>query len=233
MPRSMLHVTCVAPVSLAVSMLVAGGCSPAAPASASPDSVTADAVDDSGAKGEKDAGVDMKDDGGLDMKDGGLGTRDDAGVGDDGGVASEDGGSGAVDAGHMGAVDAGPADAGMASGPDAGGNMNACLACAEARCTLPVNACLHSAACVDEGDCDLKCFDEAGGHFPGANSRCIEACTKDALATQQLLAALTCGFWVCPVECLVPLVSCGGTPSAEPPPGAPGCPAKALGAVSH
>lgn len=227
MLRSILPMAHVASVSLAL-MLVAAGCSPAGPGAA-PDSVTADAVDDSGAKGEKDAGADMKDDGGLDMKDGGVGTRDDAGVG------MEDAGSGAEDAGTVdaGSMDAGPKDAGMASGPDAGGSMNACLTCAEARCTTPVNACLHSSACVDEGDCDLKCFDEAGGHFPGANSKCIEACAKSALATQQLLAALTCGFWVCPAECLLPLTSCGGTTGAEPPPGAPGCPGKAPGAVSH
>ncbi len=170
-------------------------------------------ADDGGLPTKDDGGVDTKDDSGLGTKDdGGLGTKDDAGLGTD------DAGTGTPDAG------AGTADAGMPGLPDAGGGMNECFACAEQRgCLVQVNACVHSPACVQEGSCDLMCLESTG---PFVNPHCIESCSTDWHATQDLLAAVTCGFRVCPLECLRPLISCGGDAGLPGPvdPGKPGCP---------
>jgi hypothetical protein len=191
-------------------ILLACGCSSAGPGSQAVDPADEATASDSGGlptKGE-DSGLGTKDDSGLGTKDdSGLGTNEDAGPG------TEDAGSG------------GP-DAGMPVLPDAGGGMNECFACAEQRgCSVQVNACVHSQACVEEGSCDLMCL-ESAGPFGALNPHCVQSCTTDWHATQDLLAAVTCGFRVCPVECLRPLLSCGGdagVPGGAMDPGAPGC----------
>ena len=187
----MRQVPCVG-AALALAILVTCGCSPAAPA---PES---DAVDSMDAASESDSpGLPTKDeDSGLGDKDAGLGTKD-AGETADAEPGMQDAGAPTEDAGMTGTADA--------------GGMDECFACAEARCALPVNACLHSSACVEEGNCDLACLT---GSASAPNPRCVQSCTKDPLATQELLAAVTCGFAVCPKECLHVLISCGGDAGA-------------------
>jgi hypothetical protein len=191
-------------VALVGVMLFACGCTaPTSPEVA--DAVDVDASTDDGGlptKGDKDAGVGDKE-GGLGMKDAGLGTEDSGSAGDDGGTTIEDAGTGIHDAGT------GPEDAGMPGQPDAG-EMNECFACAEKKCAVEVNACLRSPACVEEGNCDLMCLGASAGPLAVPDPRCVQACTKNLQATQELLAAVTCGFTVCPVQCLRPLASCGG-----------------------
>jgi hypothetical protein len=222
--------------ALVAAILLASGCSapPGASASAatiqagSDPAADADTQDSGGGLPTKDeAGVGTKDDSGLGTKDdSGLGTKDDSGLGtkDDSGVATNDGG---------GTVDAGSAsDAGSSAPPDAGNEMDDCLSCAERRgCMAQVNECLHSPDCVDEGKCDLACL--TSSPFGAPNPHCIESCAKSWDATEDLLAAVTCGFHVCPAECLRPLVSCGGDAGAgHVEPSQPGC-LHPLAAVSY
>ncbi len=218
----MCPVRCLVP-GLVAAMLFAWGCSAPGPQSEAVDGPDAASAEDSGGlptKGD-DSGLGTKgDDGGLGTKgdDGGLGTKgDDGGLGtqgDDGGLAT------------MGDAGTGTEDAGMPGAPDAG-EMDACFACAEKRCGLQVNACLQSPACVEEGNCDLTCLTGAAGPFGAPNPHCIQSCTKDPRATGELLAAVECGFSVCPRECLRPLISCGGDAGA---PHEVGCPIeRALG----
>jgi hypothetical protein len=210
--------------ALALAILVTCGCSPAAPA---PES---DAVDSMDAASESDSpGLPTKDeDSGLGDKDAGLGTKD-AGLGTEDAGETADAGPGVQDAGP------GTEDAGMTGTADAGG-MDECFACAEAKCAVPVNACLHSSACVEEGNCDLGCFTGAAGVLGVPNPRCVQSCTKDPLATQELLAAVTCGFAVCPKECLRVLTSCGGDAGAfggEEPGSGLGCLSGRTGVAPH
>jgi hypothetical protein len=208
------QVPCVVP-ALVAAALFACGCSASGPQSQTFEPSSEFSQDDGGGlptKGD-DGGLGDKDDSGLGTKDdGGLGTKDDSGLG-----TGDDAGEGTTDAGS------GSTDAGTSTPPDAGGDMNACFACAEQRgCQVQVNACVHSASCVDEGKCDLGCL--SSGPFGALNPRCIESCSTDWHATQELLAAVTCGFRVCPVECLRPLISCGGDAGAGPvDPMEPGC----------
>ncbi len=212
------QVPCVVP-ALVAAALFACGCSASGPQSQAFQPSSAVSQDDGGlpTKGDDDSGLGTKDDGGLGTKDdGGLGTKDDGGLGtnDDGGLGTNDDGGGTTDAGT------GSTDAGTSGPPDAGGDMNACFACAEQRgCVAQVNACEHSQSCVDEGKCDLGCL--SSGPLGTLNPRCLESCSTDWQATQALLAAVTCGFRVCPVECLRPLISCGGDAGVEPM--EPGC----------
>ncbi len=197
-------------------ILLACGCS----SSAGPQSQAVGPADE--ALAADSGGLPTKDDGGVDTKDdSGLGTKDDGGLGtkDDAGLGTNDAGTGTPDAG------AGTADAGMPGLPDAGGGISECFACAEQRgCMVQVNACVHSPACVEEGSCDLMCL-ESAGPFGAVNSHCVQSCSTDWHATQDLLAAVTCGFRVCPLECLRPLISCGLDAGAPGPvnPGKPGC----------
>lgn len=193
--------------ALVAAILLASGCSAppganAATTQASSDPADADAQDSGGGLPTKDeAGVGTKDDSGL-------GTKDDSGLGtkDDSGVATNDAG-GTVDAGS------GSVDAGSSAPPDAGNEMDDCLTCAERRgCRAQVTECVNSPACVDEGKCDLACLTSSA--FGGPNPRCIESCAKKWDATEDLLEAVTCGFHVCPAECLRPLISCGGDAGA-------------------
>jgi hypothetical protein len=223
----MRQVPCVG-AALALAILVTCGCSPAAPA---PESDAVDSMD--AASGDDSPGLPTKgEDSGVGDKDAGLGTKD-AGLGtEDAGLGTEDAGE-TADAGP-GMQDAGPRpeDAGMTGTADAGG-MDECFACAEARCAVPVNACLHSSACVEEGDCDLACLT---GSASAPNPRCVQSCTKDPLATQELLAAVTCGFAVCPKECLHVLISCGGDAGAfggEEPGSGLGCLTGRTGVAPH
>jgi hypothetical protein len=197
-----VHLVPCRAVALASVMLFACGC--IAPASTEVvDAVDLDASAGDGGlptKGDKDAGIGEKE-GGLGMKDASLGTDDSGSAADDGGMATDDSGMGIRDAGP------GPEDAGMQS--DAGG-MNECFACAEKKCAVEVNACLRSPACVEEGNCHLMCLGASAGPLGVPDPRCVQACTKNLQATQELLAAVTCGFTVCPVQCLRPLTSCGG-----------------------
>jgi hypothetical protein len=173
--------------------------------------------DDAGVGTKDDSGLGTKDDSGLGTKDdSGLGTNDDGGTGmtgEDSGTTTEDSGSGTVDAGMP------------------GGGMGACFACAEQRgCKLQVNACVASPACAEEGTCDQACF----GSFGVVNPHCIQSCTTNLRATEDLLAAVTCGFRVCPRECLLPLISCGGDAGAAPmEPVDPGCPFAHLPGAPH
>ena len=221
---------------LFAAMLFAYGCSGAGPGPGSeavdgPNAASTGASEGLPTKGD-DSGLGTKgDDSGLGTKgdDSGLGTKgDDGGLGtngDDGGLGTkgDDGGAGTEDAGT------GTEDAGMPGSPDAGG-MDACFACAEKRCGLQVNACLQSPACVEEGDCDLTCLSGTTGPFGAPNPHCVQSCNKNPRATGELLAAVTCGFSVCPLECLRPLISCGGDGG---PPGEVGCPIGRTGAVPH
>lgn len=208
--------------ALAAAVLLASGCSAppgasgaggasVATAQASSDPADADTQDSGGGLPTKDeAGVGSKDDSGL-------GTKDDSGLGtkDDSGVATNDAG---------GTVDAGSAsDAGSSAPPDAGNEMDDCLTCAERRgCKAQVDECVQSPACVDEGKCDLACL--TSSPFGAVNPRCIESCAKNWDATEDLLAAVACGFHVCPKECLRPLISCGGDAGAgHIEPSEPGC----------
>ncbi len=216
--QSPIHRAPRAVPALVSVILFACGCSSTGP---QPQSQTAAPADE--ALGDDSGGLPTKDDGGVDPKDdSGLGTTDDGGLGtkDDSGLGTDDAGTGTPpDAGT------GTADAGMPGLPDAGGGMNECFACAEQRgCAVQVNACVHSPACVQEGSCDLTCL-ESAGPFGAVNPHCIQSCTTDWHATQDLLAAVTCGFRVCPLECLRPLISCGGDAGAPGPldPGKPGC----------
>jgi hypothetical protein len=211
----MCQVPCVVP-ALVTAILLASGCSSPGPESQSfsPGASPAAAV------AQDEGGLPTKDDGGVGTKDdGGLGTKDDSGLGtkDDSGLGTNDAGT-TVDAGS------GAADGGISAPPDAGNEVGDCFACAERRgCSVPVNACVQSPACVGEGKCDLACLGSAGP-FGALNTRCIESCSKDLHATEALLAAVTCGFKVCPVECLRPLVSCGGDAGPHPlEPSEPGC----------
>jgi hypothetical protein len=208
--------------ALVAAVILAYGCS-----SAGGGSQPFDPADQSA---EDSGGLPTKDDGGLGTKDddAGLGTKDDdggLGTKDDGGLGSEDGGMVVADAGQAEDAGSGAADAGTASPPDAGGEMSECFVCAERRgCRAQVNACVRSSACVDEGKCDLACVTSAGRPFGVVNQLCVEACDTDWHATHDLLAAVTCGFRVCPVECLRPLISCGGDAGAGPTdPSEPGC----------
>jgi|SRR5580704_4408776 hypothetical protein len=154
----------------------------------------------------KDSGLGTKDSG-LGIKDSGLGTKDsgletdDAGAGtDDGGPVTEDSGPGTEDSG-AGTSDSGTraGDAGM-SPPDAGA-MGECFACAEQRCGNVATACVRSPACVQEGECDLACL-ALQGPLPLLGRLCFESCTRDLRANQELIAAVTCAFALCPKECL-------------------------------
>jgi hypothetical protein len=207
---------------LVVAIVFACACSGPGPESEAVDGLDAASAEDSQGlptKGD-DGGLGTKgDDSGLGTKgdDGGLGTKgDDSGLGtmDDGGSGTEDAGSGTEDAGMPGAEDA--------------GEVNECLACAEKRCALQVNACLQSPACVEEGNCDLTCLTGSAGPFGAPDPHCVQSCTKDPRAAEELLAALTCGFSVCPRECLRPLISCGGDAGA---PVEVGCPLRRSGGV--
>jgi predicted small lipoprotein YifL len=113
--------------------------------------------------------------------------------------------------------------------PDAGGIVG-CFACAEDSCGTQVNACVGSSACVEEGTCDLMCLGGgttggglaggglAGGGMAGGgmaglgglNLQCFQSCTKDQMASQELLAALTCTFGSCGSQCLSALGGAGG-----------------------
>jgi hypothetical protein len=229
MPSPMRHIPCVAPAAVAL-MVFACGCSAAVP-----DDVVAAAADEDAeaglpTKGDKDAGLGEKE-GGLGEKEGGLGEKDGGvGPGDDASTGSDDAGLGRIDAGSV-------VDAGMPP-PEDGGGLNACLACAEKRCGPIVNACVASPSCVEEGDCDSTCLRTAGNSLV-TDARCVAACAAEHPATAQLLAAVTCGFEVCPVECLRTLISCGGNPSdaghpLEVPSTGPECPGGAwVGAVLH
>jgi hypothetical protein len=138
----------------------------------------------------------------------------DAGPGSDSGSGTIDSGSGTIDSGPgtgdggPGSQDSGPgtSEGGTedAGAPDAGGVLG-CFACAEERCAKPVNACLGSSACVEEGTCDLACL---GAPF---NPLCFESCAKNQRATQELLSAVSCAFSVCPQQCLSVLTSSGGS----------------------
>jgi hypothetical protein len=119
-----------------------------------------------------------------------------------------------VDAGP-GTKDAGSSPPGLPGlGADAGG-IAACFGCAEASCGMQVNACVASSACFAEGTCDLGCLGGAaggtttGGASGGLNLECLQACTKDQQANQDLLAALTCTFESCSSQCLSALGSAG------------------------
>jgi hypothetical protein len=186
-----------------------------------------------------DSGVGTKDDSGLGAKDSGLGTKDsglgtgddsgfemdtgttteDAGTGtEDAGTGTEDSGTGTEDSGTTedagtgtndsgtGTIDSGTGthDAGMPA-PDAGGT-DVCFACAEQKCAKQTNACLGSPACVEEGECDLACLQS--GH--GVNALCLESCTKNRVANQELLSAISCAFTLCPKQCVGELTSLGG-----------------------
>ncbi len=199
--------------ALVAAILLASGCSSPGPGSQEVTPSDVAAQDDGGLPtkgGDDDSGLGTKDDGGLGTKDdGGLGTKDDGGLG-----TNDDGGGGTSDAGGSEDAGSGTEDAGMSGPADAGGEMNDCFACAERRgCAVPVNACVSSTACVDEGKCDLTCL---GGPFGLPDPHCVASCSKDLHATAELLAAATCGFRVCPVECLRPLISCGGDAGAGP-----------------
>jgi hypothetical protein len=206
-------------------ILLACGCSSAGPESQAVDPA-AEATPAAGSGGlptKGDGGLGTKDDGGLGTKDdAGLGTKDDSGLGtnDDSGLGTNDAGPGTEDAGG------GVADAGMPVPPDAGGEMNECFACAEQRgCAVQVNTCVHSPACAEEGSCDLACL--GSGPFGGLDPHCVQSCSTDWHATQELLAAVACGFRVCPKECLRPLISCegdAGVPGGPLDPGKPACP---------
>ncbi len=198
-------------------------------------------VDDSGlGTKDDDSGLGAKD-AGLEAKDSGLGTKDDSGPGaEDSGPVPEDAGPSPQDAGPA-PQDAGPADAGSGtpdagpgtpdsgtgpvdagsggvdSGmgtPDAGGGILACFACAEQRCGKRVNSCVGSPACVAEGECDLACLSGSGkGAFGIPNAQCFQSCTRDLLANQELLSAVSCAFTFCPTECvsaLDPFLGGGG-----------------------
>jgi len=184
------------------AMLLVGGCGPATPDSGG----GGDAVDPAADSGpmtlpKKDAAADTKDSG-LETKDSGLGTKDS-------GLDTKDGAPGMDDPDAGDVEDAGTMD--PPDPPDAG-EMNECFACAQARCAVQVNACTGSPACVEEGNCDLMCLTASGG----VNAHCVQACTKDLRAAAKLLAAVTCGFKVCPRECLRPLISCGQDAGAPP-----------------
>jgi len=214
---------------LAVLLLASGCLAPTATPMEAVADVDDASVDDAGkpTKGEKDAGVGDKDDSGLGEKDAGIGDKDDGGGPTDDAASGEDAGSGSTaDAGGGG---------GMMGTPDAGNEMNACFACAQQRCSLQVNACEHAAGCAEEWQCDLACFESAGDHFL-SGSRCVASCTKDPVSTAKLLAAATCAFLACPVECLHTFTACGGDPDMgrpmEPPTSGPGCHGFA-GAASH
>jgi hypothetical protein len=220
----MRKVPMLAPALIAV-IAVAGGCSAPGPESGPGANSTlapaaAAAGDDAGlpTKGGDDGGLGTKgDDGGLGTKgdDGGLGTK-----GDDGGLGTNgDSGSGTEDAGTGGQ------DAGGMTTPDAGGGLGACFACAEQRgCKVPVQTCVNSPACMQEGSCDLACLTAPGAHFGGPDPRCVASCSSDWHATEELLAAVSCGFRVCPIECIRPLISCGGDAGAgRMEPVEPGC----------
>lgn len=172
--------------------------------------------DDAGV-GIKDSGLGTKDDSGLDTDDSGAGTEDsgpameDAGPGAedaapaprDAGPGSLDSGSGPSDSGPE-TVDSGPGgeDSGAGS-PDGGSGIVACLACAEQRCGAHVNACVGSPACVAESECDLGCLTGSGkGAIGVLNPRCFQSCTKDLLANQELLSAVSCAFTACSKECV-------------------------------
>jgi hypothetical protein len=167
--------------------------------------------------GIKDSGLGTKDDSGLDtedsgsaMDDAGPGTEDsgpgpqDAGPGpQDAGPGSQDSGAGTPDSGP-GTVDSGPGgeDSGTGS-PDGGSGIVTCFACAEQRCGTRVNSCADSPACVAEGECDLGCLAGSGKGAIGAlNPHCFQSCTKDLLANQELLSAVSCAFTACPKECV-------------------------------
>jgi hypothetical protein len=199
---------------LVAVLLLACGCSapPAGTASQAVDPAEGSAQDSGGGLPTKDeAGVGTKDDSGL-------GTKDDSGLGtkDDSGLAVMDAG-GTVDAGS------GAGDAGGSPPPDAGDEVGDCFACAARRgCAAQVNECIHSPACMDEGKCDLACL--TSSPFGALNPHCIESCSKGWDATEDLLAAVTCGFHVCREECLRPLISCGGDAgSSRMEPMEPGC----------
>jgi hypothetical protein len=214
--QSPIHRAPRAVPALVSVILLACGCSSAGPQGQTVATPADEALGaDSGLPTKDDGGVDTKDDSGLGTKDdGGLGTKDDSGLG-----TNDDAGTGTQDAG------AGTPDSGMPPLPDAGGGMNECFACAEQRgCSVQVNACVHSPACVQEGSCDLMCL-ESTGPFSAVNLHCVQSCSTDWHATQDLLAAVTCGFRVCPLECLRPLISCGVDAGAPGPidPGKPGC----------
>jgi hypothetical protein len=221
------RVLCVAPALVAVILVACGGRGSLDPGV----EALAPAIDESDAglpTKPLDAGLGTKDDSGLGTKDdSGLGTKDDSGVGtkDDSGLGTEDAGTGTDDAGptndsgpgtnDSGADDSGPGtnDSGTSdsgpgtndsgtSGTDAGGT-DACFACAEQKCGKQTNACISSPACVKEGECDLACL----GH--GLNPLCFESCTKNRVANQELLSAVSCAFTFCPKECLGDLASFG------------------------
>jgi hypothetical protein len=234
MPSPMRHIPCVAPAAVAL-MVFACGCSAAVPAVPDDVAAAAAAADDGGdaglpTKGDNDAGLGEKE-GGLGEKEGGLGEKEGGvGPGDDASIGPGDAGSGSDDAGSA-------ADAGMPP-PQDGGGLNACLACAEKRCGPIVNTCVDSPSCVEEGDCDLTCLRMAGNSLV-TDARCVQSCAAQHPATPQLLAAVTCGFEVCPVECLRTLISCGGNPSdaghpVQVPSTGPECPGGAwVGAAFH
>jgi hypothetical protein len=177
--------------------------------------------DDDSGLGAKDAGEGIKDSGLGTNDDSGLGAEDSGPVPGDAGPAPQDAGPAPQDAGPgdagPGTPDAGPgtpdsgtgaADAGSGedSGtgtPDAGGGIFACFSCAEQRCGKRVNSCVGSPACVAEGECDLACLTGSGkGAFGGLNAQCLQSCTKDLLANQELLSAVSCAFTFCPTECV-------------------------------
>ena len=203
----MCQVPCAVP-ALVVAILLSSGCSAPGPQSQS----FSPAASPAAAAAQDDAGLPTKDDGGLGTKDdSGLGTKDDSGLGTSDAGTTVDAGSGA-------------ADGGVSAPPDAGDEVGECFACAERRgCSVPVNECVQSPACVAEGKCDLTCLGSAGP-FGALNHRCLESCSTDQHATEELLDAVTCGFRVCPKECLRPLISCGGDAGARPlEPSEPGC----------
>jgi hypothetical protein len=179
--------------------------------------------DDAGV-GIKDSGLGTKDDSGLGTEDSGSGTEDSGPVTEDAGPGTEDSGPGTEDA-SPGPQDAGPGSQDSGSGtpdsgpgtvdsgrggedsgtgsPDAGSGIVACFACAEQQCGTRVNACVGSPACVAEGECDLGCLTGSGkGAIGVLNPRCFQSCTKDLLANQELLSAVSCAFSACPKECV-------------------------------
>ena len=220
--QSPLHqVVRVAPAVVAMILLACGGKS----SSPSPDvgapglAAAADPGDAGLPTKPLDGGTGTKDDSGLGTKDdSGVGTKDDGGLGtkDDSGLGTEDAGPGAEGAGP------GTEDAGNPASPDAGGN-SACFACAEDKCGILTNACLGSPACVEESQCNLACLGGTSGGTPGEmpgggpfgfrGLECFESCAKDALASQHLLAAVTCAYTLCPRECL-PCAGGGGGPQS-------------------
>jgi hypothetical protein len=219
----------VTALSTLIAILLVSGCSAPPGGAASSGGAASQAVDPvDGSPQDSGGGLPTKGEAGVGTKDdSGLGTKDDSGLGtkDDSGLPAADAG-GTMDAGSAGG------DASSSPSADAGGEVDECFACAARRgCAVQVNECIHSSACMAEGKCDLACL--TSSPFGGVNPHCIESCSNGWDATEDLLAAVTCGFHVCPAECLRPLISCGGDAGTDRmEPMEPGC-IRPLGAVPY